>query len=414
MKAIPLRSLALAGALALPACTAQPPGSDRVQGEERAAIAPAAASSLADPHAAHGGARAPTSGSAEGAPSPTPSGYAPFAIDPAKSGGLGLATAPADERDLTRKLRTVGMVVVDETRTSHVHPKVRGWIDGIRADFVGRKVKAGEALCSIYSQEVFAAELEFLAILDRAGGGAVTAGEFAQAEATAHAQLLDASRRRLSLWDVPRGEIRRLESSRTARRTFALSAPRAGVVVQKQAVDGLYVEPSMELYTLSDLSRVWVLADVYESDVPYVHLGSHAQLGIEGLPGMAHAAVTFIPPTLDEATRTLKIRFELDNAEGALRPGAFVSVAMDLPLGKGLTVPENAVIRTGTRAVVFVIHDGGHAQPREVRLGPLVGDRYRVDAGLAAGEQVAIGAQFLLDSESRLQGSSSPSSGHVH
>jgi Cu(I)/Ag(I) efflux system membrane fusion protein len=319
-----------------------------------------------------------------------------------------------EEREFTRTLRTAGVVTVDETRTSHVHAKVRGWIDGIRANFVGRKVASGETLCSIYSQEVFAAELEFLALIEGAGKVGASQGEFADAQARAQAQLLEAARRRLSLWDVPKAEVARLEATREARRTFALAAPRGGVIVAKQAVEGMYVEPSLELYLLSDLSRLWVLADVYDGDLPYVHVGDQAHLTLEGRSLPLHAAVAFVPPSLDEATRTLKIRFELDNKDNRLRPGAFVSVAMDLKLGKGLSVPESAVIRTGTRSIVFVVHGDVHAEPREVRLGPLVGDYYRVESGLSAGEQVATSAQFLLDSESRLRATSSPHGGHVH
>jgi Cu(I)/Ag(I) efflux system membrane fusion protein len=205
----------------------------------------------------------------------------------------------------------------------------------------------------------------------------------------------------------------RLETTRQPKRTFMLKAPRSGVVVAKEAIQGMFVDPSVELYTISDLSHTWVLADVYEDDVPYVHVGDHAHLTIQGREGGFHAAVAFVPPTLDEATRTMKVRFELDNKDGSLRPGGFVSVALDVPLGRGLAVPESAVILTGTRALVFVVQ-GNRAEPREIKVGPLVGDHYRVDAGLAAGELVATGAQFLLDSESRLQASSAPRGGHVH
>lgn len=361
-----------------------------------------------DPHAGH--TPAPDG---ERLPPASPSGYAPVMLDPARPGGLLLTTVKVEQRDFTRKLRTTGVITLDETRSAHVHPKVRGWIDGISVNFVGRKVASGEALCSIYSQEVFAAELEFLAMLESSASFPVPSGEFGAAELKAQQQLLGASRRRLSLWDVPRSEVARLESTRQPRRTFSLSAPRAGVVVAKQAIQGMYVDPSLELYTLSDLSHVWVQADVYEGDVPYVHVGDQAHLTIQGKEGGVHAKVAFVPPMLDEVTRTLKIRFDLDNQDGSLRPGAFVSVALDLPLGAGLSLPESAVIRTGTRAVVFVMH-GAHGEAREITLGPLVGDRYRIDGGLAAGDEVATSAQFLLDSESRLRGSSAPGGGHVH
>ncbi|WP_437656576.1 efflux RND transporter periplasmic adaptor subunit [Sorangium sp. So ce1182] len=422
-------SLMLAAAAALLGCNAPSPATDD---GHAAHAAPTSAPAPVDPHAGHraqaaepargdahaghgtqgaepAGARTP-----EGSATPmTPAGYAPVALDPARLGGLSLSTALVEARELKRPLRTVGVVALDETRSAHVHAKVRGFIERAPVNFVGRKVAAGEVLCSLYSQEVFAAELEFVALLERAAGGATPAGEFGAAERRAQGQLLDAARRRLSLWDVPKAEIARLEATRQPQRTFALTAPRAGVVVAKQAVEGMFVEPSLELYTISDLSRVWVLADVYERDVPYVRPGDHAHLDVEGREGALHAPVAFVPPTVDEATRTMKVRFELDNTGGSLRPGAFVSVTMNLALGEGLSVPESAVIRTGTRAVVFVVQRD-RAEPREVTLGPLIGDRYRVDAGLSAGDQVATGAQFLLDSESRLQASSAPKGGHVH
>ena len=355
-------------------------------------------------------------------PSGLPAGYAAVTINPAQAEALKLATATAEDVELTKSLRTVGVVALDETRSAHVHSKVRGWIDGINVNFVGRKVSAGEALCSIYSQDVYAAEIEFLSILDRTTSAPAPTGEFAEGEKRAQGQLLDAAHRRLALWDVPKSEIARLEKTREAKKTFPLVAPRNGVVVSKEAIEGSYVDPSLELYTLSDLSRLWVLVDVYEADVPYVHLGDHARLTIEGQEGPADATIAFIAPTIDEASRTLKVRFELPNKNAALRPGAFVTAEMELHLGKGLTIPESAVIRTGPRAIIFLVHgespvgdhDARHLEPREIKLGPLVGDRYRVDDGLAAGDHVAVGAQFLLDSESRLRATSAPGGGHVH
>jgi Cu(I)/Ag(I) efflux system membrane fusion protein len=395
------QALSVAAMLGLSACAGQPKDTGH---QHEAAPAPAIAM---DPQMDMG----PQAGKAT--PGTVPSGYAMVPLDDAGAAGLALSTARVEEQELKKTLRTAAVVAVDETRSAHVHPKVRGFIEGIHVSFVGQTVKAGETLCSLYSQEVFAAELEFLAILERTRAPAAQ-GEFAFSEARAQQQLIDAARRRLSLWDVPRGEIARLEASREPRRTFALVAPRSGVVVAKQAIQGMYVEPSLELYMLSDLSKVWVLMDVYEGDLPYVHVGDHAELAIEGSPEPLHAQVAFLPPSLDEATRTLKARFELDNADGRLRPGSFVSVTMELPLGKGLSIPESAVIRTGTRAIVFVVHGGQHAEPREVTLGPLVGGRYRVDAGLEAGQDVAVSAQFLLDSESRLRATSAPGGGHAH
>lgn len=326
-----------------------------------------------------------------------PAGYAPVTIDPAQAEAIGLSTALVERRDLTRMVRTVGVVGLDETRTTHVHAKVRGWIDTIQANFIGRRVQAGQSLCSIYSQDVLAAESELVGLLDRPPGDA----------------LLAAARRRLALWDVPKGEIERVEKAREPSRTFQLIAPRSGVIVAKAAIEGAFVDPSTELYTLSDLSRLWVQVDLYERDAPYVHVGDHAKLTIEGQGAPLDATVAFLAPTIDESTRTLKARFIVDNRDGHLRPGSFVSAEMTLAMGAGLVIPESAVIRTGTRSIVFLVH-GEHMQPREVTLGPSSGDVYRVEAGLEPGDRVATGAQFLLDSESRLRASSAPGGGHVH
>ena len=359
-------------------------------------------------NAGHQGHSAPMSAASSSAAlqngASSPAGYAPVMLTAATLGAMSITTGRVMDQPFVRTLRTTGIVAVDETRTSHVHPKVRGVIESLYVDFVGREVRKGEPLCALYSQEVFAAELEFLSILERAGNVPRATGEFAQGESDAQKQLLAAARRRLSLWDVPASEIARLESTKEARRTFPLLAARKGVVVSKQAIAGAYVDPSIELYTISDLSTVWVLTDVYESDVRFVKVGQPAQITLQGETAPIAAAVSFLPPTIDEATRTLKARFDLPNPDRRFRPGAFAEVDMDLHLDHGLGIPESAVIRTGTRSIVFVVH-GLHVEPREIVLGPLVGDRYHVVSGVQAGENVATSAQFLLDSESRLQAS---------
>src|SRR5690349_13977206 len=187
-----------------------------------------------DPHAAHNS-------------SPSPEGFAPVMVDPAQAAAMGLTTEPVAERDFTRHIRTVGVVTVDETRTAHVHTRVRGWIEAYHVKFVGKKVRAGQALVSIYSQEVYAAEME-LASLARNPGRSP--------------ELLKAARQRLELWDVPASVIDEVEKTGEPQKTFPIRAPRSGVVVAKQAFEGQFVDPSLELYTISDLSTVWVLADI--------------------------------------------------------------------------------------------------------------------------------------------------------
>jgi membrane fusion protein, copper/silver efflux system len=351
-------------------------------------------------------------------PAPTPAmavvpaGYTGFTLDLKRARSIGLSTATIEEQDFARSLRTVGVVTLDETRTSHVHAKVRGFIENISVDFVGKGVRQGQPLITIYSQEVYAAELEFLSVLEQPASGAALTGEFASAERKARELLLAGARRRLSLWDVPKGEIERLEQTRVPKKTFTLASPRTGIVVAKQALLGMFIDPSVELYLISDVRKLWVLADIYGTDVPFLKLGSSASLRIEGtLPHAMPAKVAFIPPTIDEPTRTLKVRFEVENREGHVRPGAFVTVEMDVSLGRGLGIPEDAVVHAGPRAIVFVV-GRERIEPREVSLGPNLGGRYRVEKGLRAGERVATGAQFLLDSESRLRASSAPGGAH--
>jgi membrane fusion protein, copper/silver efflux system len=410
---------------------------------ERAATSPGSGGAASDgaEHAAHGASAAAAATSA-GQPSPAangaagdhvqmgagemapgaaaegtkgaalPAGYAVITLEPERARAIGLRVAPVEEREFSKVVRTTGVVVLDETRTSHVHAKVRGWIESISVDFVGKHVTAGTPLCTIYSQEVLAAELEFLSILDQSSSAAPLSGALAGAEKQARQQLLSAARRRLALWDVPASEIARLETTREPRRTFTLDAPRSGIVAAKQALAGMFIDPSVELYVISDVRNLWVLADLYESDVPGVKIGDAATLSIQGLPGVqVPAQVAFLPPTVEEATRTLKVRFNLDNTNGAVRPGAFATVEMNVELGRSLAAPETAVIHAGRQAIVFVAQ-GDRLEPRSVTLGPLVEGYYGVEAGLARGEAVAVGAQFLIDSESRLRATSGKGPGH--
>ena len=174
----------------------------------------------------------------------------------------------------------------------------------------------------------------------------------------------------------------------------------------------MFIDPGTELYVVSDVSRLWVLADIYGADVPWVTVGAPAALRLEGLDEPPRSAkVAFLPPTIEEATRTLKARFEVDNDDGRLRPGAFATVEMSVDLGSSLAVPESAVIHSGNRAIAFVV-EGTRIEPRAVELGPLVDGHYRVARGLHAGESVAVGAQFLIDSESRLRATSGPGASH--
>ena len=327
-----------------------------------------------------------------------PKGYVPVKIEAGAIAGAQVGLATAELRPLRRSIRTYGVVTFDETRTSHVHAKVRGTLESVYATFVGKTVKAGDPLGELYSAPVYAAQLELVAVLKqgRAPGD----------------PLVEGARRRLQLWDVPARQIERTVETQKAPRTFTLLAPRSGTLLARQAINGMYVGPDTELFVVSDLTVLWVLVDLYEADVPHVQAGTRVKLQIEGVTGELEGTVAFLPPNIDEGTRTLKARVVVDNKAGLLRPGAFVRAVIEAELGTALSVPSQAVIRTGTRNLVFVV-SGEHVEPREVTLGAAGGGQVQILAGLKDGETVATTAQFLLDSESRLRATSGPAGGHA-
>jgi len=315
---------------------------------------------------------------------------------------IGVRTERADRRALIRRVRTVGIVATDETLESHVHVKWTGWIEEFFVNYVGKLVKKGDPLFSVYSPELVTAQHEFLIALRsgaREGGGT--------------SPLLAAARQKLRLWDVPEEGIAALEKGGEVERYVTVRAPRDGTVITLMALPGMYVEPSMHLYTVADLSHVWVQADLYEHEAPIVKPGQRARFVPVGDPASGvEASVAFLAPTVDATTRTVKMRLEVPNADGKLRPGAYGTVLLEAPLAEEVTVAMDAVIDTGERQIVFVAMGAGRFEPREVRLGGAGEGRVQVLAGLRAGEEVVTRAQFLLDSESRLRASAGRGAGH--
>jgi len=227
-----------------------------------------------------------------------------------------------------------------------------------------------------------------------------------------------ASRQRLELFDVPRGVLAEIDRTGVPQRYITINSPQRGTVVEKRAVAGLAVEPMTALYVIADLERVWVLADVQERDMAQVKLGQEARLTVDALPGQKLAGtLAFVSPTMGDATRTAKARIEFANPAGVLKPGMYATVMIDVDLGEGIAIPEDAVIDTGERKIVFVAHDGGHFEPRAIETGISLEGLVQVLSGLKDGEQIAQTGQFLLDSESRLRaaaagGAASAHSGH--
>ena len=334
-----------------------------------------------------------------GAGSSSTSGLATVGIDPQRQQLIGLRTAPVAEGPVGGSWRTVGRVAVDETRVHHVALKFSGFIEQVFVDYVGKPVRFGEPLFSIYSPDVASAEEEYLlALRTRAslGGGTAQAGD----------ELVTAARERLKLWDIPEAEIRRLEHTGKAQRTVTLYTPMSGVVTKKDAVMGHRVAEGDMPYEITDLSQVWVLADAYESDLARVRLGMPATLTLQAFPGKGFAGkVIFIDPILDPKTRTAKVRLAFPNPTGELRPEMFGEVTLRTPARKGLSIPTDAIIDSGTRKVVFVSLGEGKFRPQEVKIGATDGDRSEVLEGLKAGDEVVTRANFLVDSESRLRAS---------
>jgi membrane fusion protein, copper/silver efflux system len=329
-------------------------------------------------------------------------GYSEIQLEPERLQKTGISVSNVSLRRFTKTLRTVGIVEMDETRVAHVHTKFSGWIEDLYVDFIGKTVKRGQPLFSVYSPEILTTQEEFLLALRDTER--IIKGPFASEASRAAKELLVAARRRLELLDVPPEEIAFLEKTRTPKQTVTINSPRYGVVIQKNAQRGMGVNPDMDLYVIADLSNIWVKADIYEYDIPFVRLGQKSTLSFDALPGKTlKGTVKFISPILDETTRTIKVRFEFDNRNQLLKPGMYATVELAIDMGYGLAVPEEAVIDTGERKIVFVAKGEGRFEAREVELRNKVDNFYPVLSGLSKDELVATSAQFLLDSESRLK-----------
>ncbi len=347
----------------------------------------------------------------EGGDSSVP-GYVPVTITSERRQTMGIITEEAKVMDLEQSIRTVGRVTADETRIHHIHTKFEGYIEQIYVNFVGQYVKQGDPLFSIYSPELLASQREYLLALkareqmNGAGQGLRLPG----------VDLVESARERLSLWDIPNDQIAQIEKTREPIRALLIRSPMRGFISAKTAIQGMKVMPSDTLYDITDLSSIWVLADVYEVNLPFVKIGLPAVIQLPYQSGITlRGRVTFIDPTLDEKTRTVKARLEFPNPGEKLKPEMYVDVIFGGTMGRGIAVPESAVISTGERMIVFVAKGDGVFEPRAVVTGIKVRGCYEIKKGIAAGEKVVTGANFLLDSESKLKASiSSASDEHKH
>ena len=339
-------------------------------------------------------------------------GYAAVLLSPQKRQLIGVKTAPARKQPLIKKIRTVGLVKVDETRIVHVHPKVEGWIKEIYARYEGDAVKKGQPLFSFYSPDFISVQQEYLTAQQLLKE--LPADASPQVKESAEKNL-EAARQRLLWWDVTESQVRELEREGKPSETLALVSPMDGSVLKKHVWAGEFMERGADFYHIADLSSLWVEAKLYELDLPFVRVGQEAAIEFEkGVEQERTGKVVFISPTLEEETRTAVARLEFTNADGKLKPGMFATAEISVDLGERLVVPSEAVLDSGTRQLLFVDKGEGLLEPREVKVGAKGDGLWEILSGVTEGEPVVINGNFLVDSESRLKAALEGAAGQGH
>ncbi|MEJ2535706.1 MAG: efflux RND transporter periplasmic adaptor subunit [Calditrichia bacterium] len=326
-------------------------------------------------------------------------------IDPATVQNMGVLYTTVKRMNFNRDVRAVGMVKYNEEKLYTVNTKISGWIEKLYVDYTGQEVKKGQPLLEIYSPDLVTTQEEYLLALNNKK--AVSQSSFASIRDGAES-LLNSTRQRLNYWDIPASEIERLESTGKVRKNLQLNAPASGVVTHKNAVEGLHVSAGMDLYKIADLSTVWVEASIYDYELPWVQKGQEAKADLSYLPEKSYQGkISYIYPYLDEKSRTVTIRLAFTNPDLELKPGMYANVYIKgKTIPDALVIPNEAIIRSGVRNVVFVARGEGRFEPREIKIGEEGGpnNQYvRVISGLLENEKIVTSAQFMLDSESRLQ-----------
>ena len=325
-------------------------------------------------------------------------GLATVTIDASRQQLIGLRTAKVVAGATGGELRAVVRLVPDETRVRKINVKVEGFVEKLYADFIGKPVAKGQPLFSIYSPEFISAQREYLLALKTQQ--ALSGGALRQSGG----DLLEAAKRRLLLWDVPPEALERLEQQGELQKTLTLRSPISGVITAKSVVEGARVSPGEAPLEITELGHLWAQAEIYEAELDRVKVGMTAALQFTAQGGKTFSArVAFVDAVLDPKTRTVKVRLEVANPRGELKPDMYGEAVLKTAARKGLLVPLDAVLDSGTRKIVFVALGEGKFEPREVVTGPANGDQVDVSKGLQAGEDVVTGAAFLVDSESRLR-----------
>lgn len=328
------------------------------------------------------------------------SSASPVSLTEAQAERIGVTYATVETGSISRTVRTVGQVTFDETRLSTISPRIDGWIERLYVNATGQYVARGQALFTIYSPMLVSAQEELLLarrLVEDLRGGTTEAARSAE-------ELLMSARRRLQYWDVPAEEIARVERSGEVQRAITLRSPVSGHVVEKPVFAGQRIMAGDAIYRIADLSVVWVEGEVFERDLPSVHVGQFVTAHFEAMPGEGRSGrITYIHPTLNPETRTVRVRVELSNRDQRLKPGMYATLTVQASgRANALTVPRGAVLSTGERNLVFVRRGDGKLEPRLVTLGAVGEERIEILSGLVSGETVVASATFLVDAESNL------------
>jgi RND family efflux transporter MFP subunit len=326
---------------------------------------------------------------------------APIQLTPQRMQSIGIVLGKVESKSVNSELRFYGNVQVNERRQAYVQTRFSGWIRKVYADATGNFIGKGQPLFTIYSPDLVTTEQEYLLAKTNQKNlrGSSVSGVSGGADS-----LFAAARQRLDQWEVPKSEIDKLDSMGKVINELTFNSPVSGYITQKNALPNMYVQPETMLYTIADLSNVWVLAQVFQSDAGKIKPGDPAEVTVDAYPGRVFSGrVDYVLPQLDMNTRTLPVRLVFPNPGLKLRPGMYVNVRAKLAMGRQLIIPASAAFHSGTKNLVFVYRGEGSIEPREVELGPQVGDELVVTKGIKAQEQIVTSANFLIDSEAQLQ-----------
>src|SRR2546425_9315754 len=325
----------------------------------------------------------------------------PVQLSPERLQSIGVRMGRVERKIVGDEIRATGNVAVDETKLAFVQVRYSGYIQKVFADATYQYLRKGQPLLTMYSPGLAATEREYLVAKQNQQR---VAGSTVSGVAESAASLLDAAAERLKQWGVPPHEIARLESTGQLQQELQVDSPVAGYITERNALPNLTVQPETRLYSVADLSTVWIFAEVFQNDLGRIRVGDRATLTVDTYPGRTfEGRVNFLYPQVDMATRTARVRLVFSNPGLKLSPGMFVNVLLKVPMGRQLVIPASGVLQSGTRQIVFVDRGNGYLEPRQVELGPRTGDDFIVLKGLKAGERIITSANFMIDSESQLQ-----------